>query len=46
MRYGTLLVKELKQLNRIAADRTLGPTGPVEERGFWGRLMDIFKGDW
>jgi outer membrane protein assembly factor BamE len=34
------------ELNRIAADRTLGPKGPVEEKGFWGRLADIFKGDW
>jgi outer membrane protein assembly factor BamE len=34
------------QLNRIAADRTLGPKGPTEEKGFWGRLLDVFKGDW
>jgi outer membrane protein assembly factor BamE len=34
------------QLNRIAADRALAPQPSPEDKGFFERLLDIFKGDW
>jgi len=34
------------QLNRIAADRALGPKAPSDDRGPWDRFLEMLKGNW
>ncbi len=34
------------QLNRVAADRTLAPEPSADDQGYFGRLLDILKGNW
>jgi outer membrane protein assembly factor BamE len=34
------------QLNRIAADRALGPKVPEPDKGPWDRFLDALKGNW
>jgi len=34
------------QLNRVAADRMLAPQPSADDQGYFGRLLDILKGNW
>jgi outer membrane protein assembly factor BamE len=43
---GDELPASAAQLNRIAADRTLAPEPSADDQGYFGRLLDILKGNW
>lgn len=43
---GDELPASAAQLNRIAADRTLAPEPTADDKGYFGRFLDILKGNW
>jgi len=43
---GDELPASAAQLNRIAADRTLAPEPSADDKGYFGRFLDILKGNW